>query len=106
MMEAELHNYINKQCYEYCRFKKENMGVCELRLPNGVVNNIIDYALGKEAECEDCQEWRANQELIKCHLNIAGFCERNVEDDVVFFLIVCERQFLRISKRKNEITLS
>ena len=48
MVETEINNYINKKCYNCCHFKKENMELYKLNLPNGIVNNIIDYSLGKE----------------------------------------------------------
>ena len=42
MVETEINNYINKKCYDCCHFKKENMELYKLNLPNGIVNNIID----------------------------------------------------------------
>ena len=81
-----------------------------MNLPNGIVNNIIDYALGEEDECKICQEWRDNQELIRCHLNLKRRHNRNVEDDIIIFLTVYERPrysyvriFLKIGKKKYEM---
>ena len=70
MNGIEINKYINKECYDCCHFKKENMELYKLNLPNGIVNHIIGYALSEEDECEICQEWRDNQELIRCHLNL------------------------------------
>ena len=95
-----------KKCYDWCHFKKENMELYKLNLPNGISNNINGYALGKEDECKICQEWRDNQELIRCHLNLKRRHNRNVEDDIIIFLTVYERPpysyvriFLKISKK-------
>ena len=110
MKNQEVNNYINKKCYDCCHFKKENMELYKLNLPNGIVNNIIEYALGEEDECKICQEWRDNQELIRCHLNLKRRHNRNVEDDIIIFLTVYERPpysyvriFLKISKKKYEL---
>ena len=110
MKEQEVNNYINKKCYDCCHFKKEHMELYKMNLPNGIVNNIIDYALGEEDECKICQEWRDNQELIRCHLNLKRRHNRNVEDDIIIFLTVYERPpysyvriFLKIGKKKYEM---
>ena len=55
MVETEINNYINKKCYDCCHFKKENMELYKLNLPNGTVNNIIDYFLDEDV-CRTCQE--------------------------------------------------
>ena len=82
------------------------MELYKLSLPNGIINDIIDYALGKEDLCKNCINWRYNQELIKCHLNHKRFLKTNVEDDIIIFLTVYERPpysyvraFLRTSKK-------
>ena len=74
------------------------------------LNLPIEYALGKEYECKICQEWRDNQELIRCHLNLKRRNNRNVEDAILIFLTVYERPpysyvraFLKISKKKYEL---
>ena len=110
MMETEINNYINKKCYDCCHFKKENMELYKLNLPNGIVNNIIDYSMDEEDICENCKTWRDNQELIRCHLNLKRRHNRNVEDDILIFLTVYERppydyvkQFLKISKKKYDM---
>ena len=110
MKEQEVNNYINKTCYDCCHFKKDNMDLYKLNLPNGIVNNIIEYALGKEDECKICQEWRDNQELIRCHLNLKRRNNRNVEDEILICLTVYERPpysyvraFLKFSKKKYEL---
>ena len=107
MNGIEINKYINKKCYDCCHFKKENMELYKLNLPNGIINNIIDYALGKEDSCKICRNWRFYQELIKCSLSIKRFNERNVEDDILIFLTVNKlppyeyvKQFLKISKNK------
>ena len=110
MVETEINNYINKKCYNCCHFKKENMELYKLNLPNGIVNNIIDYSLGKENLCKICRNWRYYQEAIECNLDIKRFNERNVEDDILIFLTVYKippydyvRVFMKISKKKYEM---
>ena len=85
MVETEINSYINKKCHDCCRLKKENMELYKMNLPNGIVNNIIDYSLGKEDECKICQEWRDNQEFIRCHLNLKRRNNRHVEDEILIF---------------------
>ena len=70
MVETEINNYINKKCYNCCYFKRENMELYKLNLPNGIVNNIIGYALGKEDLCKNCKIWRCNQTSIENHLEV------------------------------------
>ena len=102
-----INNYIDKTCYDCCHFKKENMELFKLSLPNEIVNNIINYSMdGEEDECENCKTWRDNQFLIKCLLEIKRINNRNVEDDILIFLSVnkippydCVKQFLKISKK-------
>ena len=110
MNGIEIKKYIKKKCYDCCRFKKENMELYKLNLPNGIVNNIIDYALGEEDICKICRSWRFYQELIKCHLNHKRFLNTNVEDEILIFLTLCERpphdcvkQFFEINKKKYEM---
>ena len=110
MSGIEINKYINKKCYDCCHSKKENMELYKLNLPNGITNNIIDYALGEEDLCKICRNWRFYQELIKCTLSIKRFNERNVEDDILLFLTVYKRPpysyvriFLKISKKKYEM---
>ena len=81
-----------------------------MNLPNGIVNQIIDYSMDEEDICENCKTWRDNQELIRCHLNLKRRHNRNVEDDIIIFLTVYERppydyvkQFLKISKKKYDM---
>ena len=106
MVETEINIYINKKCYDCCHFKKETMELHKLNLPNGIVNNIVDYDLDEEDVCRICRNWRYYQELIKCHLNIKRRNNRNVEDDILIFLVVYDipphdyvKQFLKISKK-------
>ena len=106
----KINNYINKKCYDCCHFKKENMELYKLNLPNETVNNIINYSMDEEDECKICQEWRDNQVLIKCLLRIKGRHNRNVEDEILIFLTVNEippydyvKQFLKISKKKYDM---
>ena len=102
-----INNYINKKCYDCCHFKKENMELYKLSLPNEIVNNIINYSMdGEEDICKSCKTWRDNQFLIKCLLGIKSIHNRNVEDDILIFLTVnkippydCVKQFLKISKK-------
>ena len=110
MNGIEINKYINKKCYDCCHFKKENMELNKLNLPNGIINNIIDDALGEEDLCKNCKTWRDNQAIISCVLRIKGRHNRNVEDDILIFLIVYERPpysyvraFLKISKNKYEM---
>ena len=86
------------------------MELYKLNLPNGIVNNIIDYSMDEEDICENCKTWRDNQELIRCHLNLKRRHNRNVEDDILIFLTVYERppydyvkQFLKISKKNYDM---
>ena len=86
------------------------MELYKLNLPNGIVNNIIDYSLGKENLCKICRNWRYYQEAIECNLDIKRFNERNVEDDILIFLTVYKippydyvRVFMKISKKKYEM---
>ena len=36
MLRNEINNYINKKCYDCCHFKKENMELYKLNLPNDI----------------------------------------------------------------------
>ena len=49
-----INNYIDKKCYDCCHFKKENMELYKLSLPNEIVNNIINYSMDEKDECENC----------------------------------------------------
>ena len=60
-----INNYINKKCFECCHFKKENMELYKLDLPNGVVNNIIKNNYDEE-ECNYCCIWRCNKDMFYC----------------------------------------
>ena len=106
----KINNYITKKCYDCCHFKKENMELYKLNLPNGIINDIIYYALGKEDLCKICRNWRFHQQIIANHLDIKMFNERNVEDDILIFLTVYKippysyvRAFLKISEKKYEM---
>ena len=68
MNGIEINKYINEKCYDCCHFKQENMELYNLNLPNGIIHNIIDYALGEEDVCENCITWRDNQAIINCVL--------------------------------------
>ena len=110
MVETEINNYINKKCYDCCHFTKENMELYKLNLPNGIVNNIIDYSLDEENICRTCRRWRRYQNIIENCLAFKYIDERNVEDEILIFLTVYERppydyvkQFLKISKKKCEM---
>ena len=110
MVETEINNYINKKCYDCCHFKKENMELYKLNLPNGIVNNIVDYALSEEDECRTCRRWRRYQNIIRNVLEFKNIDERNVEDEILIFLTVYDRPpydyvkaFLKISNKKYEM---
>ena len=110
MNGIEINKYINKKCYDCCHFKKENMELYKLNLPNEIVNNIINYSMGEEDVCENCKTWRDNQAIIKCLLRLKGRHSRNVEDDILIFLTVYKlppyvyvKQFLKISKKRYEM---
>ena len=45
----KINNYINKKCYDCCHFKKENMELYKLNLPNETVNNIINYSMDEKS---------------------------------------------------------
>ena len=83
-----INNYIDKKCYDCCHFKKENMELYKLNLPNEIVNNIINYSTDEEDLCNICRNWRYYQELIRCLLEIKRIRHRNVEDDIFIFLTV------------------
>ena len=106
MVETEINNYISKKCYDCCHFKKENMELYKLNLPNGIVNIIIDFALGEEDVCRPFRNWGYNQYIINCVLRIKRRHNRNVEYYILIFLGVYEirpydyvKQFLKISKK-------
>ena len=86
------------------------MELYKLNLPNGIVNNIINYSMDEEDECENCINWRDNQSIINCVLRIKRRNNRNVEDEVLIFLGVYKiqpydyvKQLLKISKKKYEM---
>ena len=110
MVETEINDYINKKCYDCCHFKKENMELYKLNLPNGIVNHITDYALSEEDECKICRNWRRYQNIIENCLAFKNIDERNVEDEILTFLTVYGRPpysyvraFLKISKKRYEL---
>ena len=111
VMKNEINNYINKTCYEYCHFKKQNMELYKLNLPNGVVNNIIEYNCDDE-ECIYCFCWRFDKKVIYHLYEINIRHKRNVEEDVLAFIIVYRnklpkledvKQVMKISEKKYEI---
>ena len=84
------------------------MEVYKLSLPNGIVHNIVDYALGEEDVCRTCQEWRDTQAIIRSALRIQRRNNRNVEDAILIFLNVYPpydyvKQFLKISNKRSEM---
>ena len=106
MNGVEINKYINKKCYDCCHFKKENMELYKLNLPNGIINNIIDYSMDEEDVCRTCRRWRRYQNIMENMLEIKKIDERNVEDDILIFLTVYKlppyeyvKQFLKISKK-------
>ena len=84
----KINDYMNKKCYDCCPFKKENMELYKLNLRNEKVNKIMNYSMDEKVECENCQEWRDNQFLIKCLLKIKGKHNRNIENEILIFLFV------------------
>ena len=46
------------------------MELYKINLPNGIVNNIINYSMDEEDVCRTCQEWRNTQYIINCVLRI------------------------------------
>ena len=110
-MGSEINNYINKKCYDCCHFKKENMELYKLNLPNEIVNNIIEYNCDED-ECNYCCIWKCNKELSHCLCQINIRKKRNVEEDVLAFLTVYDKdlpplkdvkQVMRISEKKYEV---
>ena len=90
--------------------KNENMELYKLKLPNGIVDKIIDFSLGKEDLCKSCRNWRYCQEAIECNLDIKSLNERNVEDYILIFLTVYEippydylKAVLKISKKSMKL---
>ena len=84
----KINNYINKKCFDCCHFKKENMELYKLNLPNEIVNEISNYSMDEKDECENCKNWRDKQFLIKCVMGIKRIHNRNVEDEILIFLTV------------------
>ena len=110
MVGTEINNYINKKCYDCCHFKKEHMEIYKFNFPNGIVNNIIDYALSEEDACRTCRRWRRYENIIDHCLEIKKIDEINVEDEILICLTVYKippydyvKAFLKISKKKYEI---
>ena len=108
MMRSEINNYINKKCYDCCHFKKENMELYKLNLPNEIVNNIIKYNYDEE-ECDYCCIWKCNKEMFNCLCKKNIRHKRNVEEDVLAFITVYDKdlptlkdvkQVMRISEKK------
>ena len=111
VMKHEISNYINKKCFECCHFKKQNMELYKLNLPNRVVNNIIEYNCDDE-ECIYCFCWRSDKKVIYHLYEINIRHKRNVEEDVLAFIIVYRnklpkledvKQVMKISEKKYEI---
>lgn len=110
MIRNEINNYINKKCSDCCHFKKENMELYKLNLPNEIVNNIIKF--NYDDDCNYCKVWRCNQNIFYslCMINIR--LKRNVEEDIITFVIVYRKdlptlkdikQVMRISEKKYEV---
>ena len=104
------NNYINTKRYDCCHFKKENMELYKLNLPNEIVNNTINYSMDEEDECENCIHWRDNRTLTKYVLGIKRIHNRDVEDEVVTFRTANKlppyeyvNQFLKINKKRYEM---
>ena len=81
----KINNYINQNCYDCCHFNKENMELYKLNLPNGIIYNIIYYALGKEDLCRICRNWRRYRNIIENQLEVKRLLKTNVEDDIWYF---------------------
>ena len=93
-------------------WKKQHVELYKLNLPANVVNDIVEYHYDRDDECKKCQRWRYHQHQIDCCLNIKRVFKRDVEDDVIIFLQVYERnlppieyvrKFMRISERRYDI---
>ena len=41
MVKTEINSHINKKCYDCCHFKKGNMELYKLNLPNGIADIIL-----------------------------------------------------------------
>ena len=107
-----INNLINNECYKCCGLKKQHVELYKLNLPANVVNDIVEYHYDRDDECKKCQRWRYHQHQIDCCLNIKRVFKRDVEDDVIIFLQVYERnlppieyvrKFMRISERRYDI---
>ena len=110
MNGIETNKYISKKCYDCCHFKKENMELYKLNLPNVIIINIIDYSMDEEDVCGTCRRWRRYQNIMENILEIKKINERNVEDEILIFLTVYEkppysyvRAFLKTSKKKHKM---
>ena len=111
VMKNEINHYINKKCYDCCHFKKQNMELYKLNLPNDIVNNIIRYNC-YEKECRHCFNWRCYQEMFYCVCQLNILNKRNVEEDILAFITVYHehlppliyvKQFIRISEKRYEV---
>ena len=110
VLKNEINNYINKKCFECCHFKKENMELYKLNLPNEIVNDIIKY--NYDEECKHCFNWRCYQEMFYCVCQLNILNKRNVEEDILAFITVFHhylptlkdvKQVMRISEKKYEV---
>ena len=52
MNGIEINKYITQKCYDCCHFKKENMELYKLYLPNGIVNILLVMGWAKKMYVE------------------------------------------------------
>ena len=87
------------------------MELYKLNLPNGVVNNIIEQNYDEE-ECDYCCIWKCNKEMFNCLCKKNIRKKRNVEEDVLAFITVYDKdlspliyvkQFMRISEKRYDV---
>ena len=87
------------------------MELYKLNLPNEIVNNIIKYNYNKE-ECNYCCIWRYNKDIFHCLYEINKRKKRNIEEDILVFIIDYDnylpplkdvKQMMRLSEKKYEI---
>ena len=78
------------------------MELYKLNLPNGIVNNIIEYNCEDE-ECNYCFNWRCYQTIfnITCKQNICS--KRYVEDNVLKAFVIVYRDVLPTLKDVKQV---
>ena len=108
----QINNYINNECYKCCGLKRQHVELSKLNLSANVVNNIVDYHYNKDDECNDCQVWRINQDMINLDCKRNTRCKRNINVDILAFVRMYQghlpdidyvRKVVKISQKRYDI---